>query len=160
MNILVTGGAGYIGSILVEGLIDEGHQVFVFDNLQRGHRVAVDPGANFVNADLGNRTDLYYMFNRYPIDVVMHLAAETSAAYSMTEPGRFFWNNVACGINLLDCMVIHGVRRMVISSSAAVYGQPKELPVTESTLVSPINAYGESKLIFERILHWYCQAYG
>ncbi len=160
MDILVTGGAGYIGSILTEELIPQGHQVIVVDNLKQGHRAAVVPEAIFIQADLGDREALENVFRRHHIEAVMHLAADTSVEYSMVEPGRFFWNNVACGINLLECMLKHGVKRLVFSSSAAVYGQPEEVPVTEVAPASPINAYGESKAMFERILHYYEQAYG
>lgn len=159
MDILVTGGAGYIGSILTEELVKQGHRVIVLDNLKQGHRAAVTPEAIFIEADLGDREALENTFRSHSIEAVMHLAADTSVEYSMVEPGKFFWNNVACGINLLECMLKHGVKKVVFSSSAAVYGQPREMPVTETTPVSPINAYGESKAMFERILHWYGQAY-
>ncbi len=160
MNILVTGGAGYIGSILTEELVSQGHQVIVLDNLKRGHRAAVVPEAIFIEVDLGNREALEKVFRRHRIEAVMHLAADTSVEYSMMEPGRFFWNNVACGIHLLECMLKHGVERLVFSSSAAVYGQPEEVPVTEAAPASPVNTYGESKAMFERILYWYGEAHG
>ena len=159
MHILVTGGAGYVGSILAEELVAKGHQVIVLDNLKQGHRAAIVPEAIFIEADIGDRETLEDMFGRYSIEAVMHLAADTSVEYSMTEPGRFFWNNVACGINLLELMVRHRVKKLVFSSSCAVYGQPKEVPVTEANPANPINAYGESKAMFERILHWYGEAY-
>lgn len=159
MNILVTGGAGYIGSILTEELVAQGHDVIVLDNLIQGHRVAVVPEATFTQADLGDREVLEDIFDHHSVEAVMHLAADSLVEYSMSEPGRFFWNNVACGINLLECMLKHAVKKLVFSSSAAVYGQPQEVPITESTPVSPINAYGETKAMFERILHWYGQAY-
>jgi len=160
MNILVTGGAGYIGSVLTEELVRQGHRVIVLDNLKEGHRAAVVSEAIFIQADLSDREPLQDVFRHHRVEAVMHLAADTSVEYSMAEPGRFFWNNVACGINLLECMLMGGVKKLVFSSSAAVYGQPKEVPITEAAPFSPINAYGESKAIFERILHWYGQAYG
>ena len=160
MNILVTGGAGYIGSIITEKLVAKGHQVIVLDNLKQGHRAAVVPEAILVEADIGDRETLEDVFNRYFIEAVMHLAAVTSVEYSIVEPGRFFWNNVACGINLLECMLKYRVKKLVFSSSCAVYGQPKEVPVTEVTPVKPINTYGDSKMMFERILHRYSEAYG
>jgi len=160
MNILVTGGAGYIGSVLNEQLVRQGHQVIVLDNLRQGHRVAVVPEAIFIEMDLSNQGALEDVFRQHCIEAVMHLAADTSVEYSVREPGWFFWNNVACGINLLECMLKHGVKRLVFSSSASVYGQPKEMPITEAAPVSPVNAYGESKLMFERILYWYGEAYG
>ena len=160
MNILVTGGAGYIGSVLTEELVGQGHQVVVLDNLGRGHRAAVVPEAIFVQGDLGNRDSLEGVFQSHDIETVMHLAADTSVEQSMVEPGRFFSNNVTCGINLLECMVKYKVKRIIFSSSAAVYGQPKELLVTENHATNPVNTYGESKIMFERVLFWYGQAYG
>ena len=158
-SILITGGAGYIGSVLTEEMIRQGHQVIVLDNLKQGHRAAVAPEAIFIEADLGDREALENLFRHHHIETVMHLAAETSAEYSMTQPGRFFYNNVVCGINLLECILKHKVNQLVFSSSAAVYGQPKEVSVTEDASINPINAYGESKALFERILHWYGKAY-
>ena len=160
MNILVTGGAGYIGSILTEELLAQGHRVLVLDNLRRGHHAAVAPGAIFLRADLGDSTALDDIFQQHPIEAVMHLAACTSVGQSMTEPGLFFWNNLACGINLIEHMLKHGVKKIISSSTAAVYGEPKELPITENSPTNPVNAYGESKLMFERILGWYSKAYG
>lgn len=159
MNILVTGGAGYIGSVLTEALVARGHQVTVLDNLKQGHRAAVVPEATFIQADLGDKKVLEEVFHHNQIETVMHMAADISVEESMIEPGRFFWNNVACGINLLQCMLEYGARKLVFSSSAAVYGEPKEMPVTEASLVNPANAYGESKAVFERFLHWYGQAH-
>ncbi len=160
MSILVTGGAGYIGSVLTEELIARGQQVIVVDNLKSGHRAAVVPEAVFVKADIGDKEALENVFQDNHVETVMHLAADTSVEYSMTEPSKFFENNVVCGMNLLDCMVKHQVKKIVFSSSAAVYGQPKKVKVTETTPVNPINAYGESKLMFERILYWFGKAYG
>ena len=160
MNILVTGAAGYIGSVLSEELVAQGHQVIALDNLRQGHRAAVVPEAVFVQTDVGDREALDDIFHHHRIDAVMHLAAETSVEYSMTEPGRFFWNNVACGINLVECMLRHMVNKLVFSSSAAVYGQPEEIPVTEAAPLNPVSAYGEPKLMFERILYWYGEAQG
>lgn len=158
MNILVTGGAGYIGSVLTEELVGQGYDVIILDNLTRGHREAVVPEAAFIQADLGDRGALEDTFQDHTIDAVMHLAADISIEESMAEPGRFFRNNVACGIGLLECMTRHGVRKIIFSSSAAVYGQPEETPVSETTPALPINAYGESKLIFEQVLKWYARA--
>ncbi|MFC1893544.1 UDP-glucose 4-epimerase GalE [Chloroflexota bacterium] len=159
MNILVTGGAGYIGSVLTEELVEQGHQVVVLDNLTQGHRAAVVPEVIFVKRDLDNWVALENIFQHTPIEVVMHLAAYTSVEQSMAEPGRYFWNNVASSINLLECMVRYNVDRLVFSSSAAIYGQPEQIPVTESAPPNPVNPYGESKIMFERILHWYSQAH-
>jgi len=106
MNILVTGAAGYIGSVLCEELVAQGHQVIALDDLKHGHRAAVVPEAVFIQADLGDQGALDDIFHQHRIDAVMHLAAETSVEYSMTEPGRFFWNNVACGVNLVECLAM------------------------------------------------------
>ena len=160
MNILVTGAAGYIGSILTEELVKEGNFVIALDNLQQGHREAVSPEAEFVQADLGNPEEVDPVFHRFQIDAVMHLAAESIVAHSMTDPGKFFRNNVIYGINLLDTMLKHGVRKLIFSGTAAVYGEPKEVPIKESEPERPVNPYGESKLMFEGILHWYEHAYG
>ena len=160
MDILVTGGAGYIGSVLTEELVAQGHGVIVLDDLRQGHRSAIVPEAIFIEEDLCDQETLENVFQRHSIGAVMHLAAEVSVEQSMTEPGRFFCNNVVYGINLLECMLKHGVKRLVFSSSASVYGQATEAPITEASPVSPINAYGESKIMFERILHWYGKAYG
>jgi UDP-glucose 4-epimerase len=160
MVVLVTGGAGYIGSILTEQMINQGHRVIVVDNLSRGHRAAVVPEAFFIQADLNDQQALDDIFRNYRIDFVMHLAACTSVEQSMKEPGRYFRNNVSCGINLLDCMIKHGVKHIVFSSSAAVYGEPEEAPVSEDSPLNPVNAYGDSKLVFERILRWYGESYG
>ena len=160
MNILVTGGAGYIGSVLTEQLVEKRHQVIVLDNLKQGHRAAVAPEAAFVQADLNDAEALEDIFQRYRIEAVMHLAADISVEQSMVKPGMFFWNNVACGINLLECMLKHGVKKLVFSSSAAVYGEPGEALITEEAPLNPVNVYGESKLMFERILRWYSEACG
>jgi len=160
MNILVTGGAGYIGSVLTEQLVGEGHNVIVVDSLYRGHRAAVVPEAAFVQIDLSDRNALDEVFRNHTIEAVMHLAADTSVGLSMVEPERFFQNNIVCGINLLDCMLKYKVSSIVFSSSAAVYGQPEEIPITETTPAKPVNPYGETKLMFERILYWYGRAHG
>jgi len=160
MNILVTGAAGYIGSVVTEELIKEGHSVVALDNLGQGHRQAVEPKAVFVQADLVDSEVLDDLFRRYQIEVVMHLAAESLVEHSMTDPGRYFRNNVIYGVNLLDIMLKYGARKLVFSSSAAVYGQPEKIPIEETDQTIPVNPYGESKLIFERILHWYSHAYG
>ncbi|MCL0060403.1 UDP-glucose 4-epimerase GalE [Dehalococcoidia bacterium] len=160
MNILVTGGAGYVGSIVTEELSKDGHQVIVLDNLQQGHKGAVLPEAEFVLADIGEAKALGDVFRRFKIDAVMHMAAETVVEYSITDPKRYFQNNVVGGINLLDIMLKHNVYKFIFSSSAAVYGEPEAIPIEEEHPQNPTNAYGESKLMFERILEWYGKAYG
>ncbi len=160
MNVLITGGAGYIGSVVTEDLVGRGHRVIAVDNLVRGNRAAVVPEAVFYQADIGDQSALGNIFQSHRVDAVLHLAANTSVEESVAEPTRFFWNNVACGINLLETMLKHQVDKLVFSSTAAVYGQPDKLPVTESAPTKPINAYGESKLMFERLLGRYGDNFG
>jgi len=160
MNVLVTGGAGYVGSIITQELLKEGHRIIVLDNLQQGHRDAVPPGVDFTLADICHKEDLGQVFGNFAIEAVMHMAAETVVEHSMTDPRRYFQNNVVGGINLLDTMLKRNVRKLIFSSSAAVYGDPQSSPIEEEHPKNPINAYGESKLMFEHILDWYGKAYG
>ena len=160
MNVLVTGGAGYVGSIVAEGLLEQHHNVIILDNLQQGHRGAILPGAEFVLGDICDAEVLDGVFRRYKIDATMHLAAETVVEYSVTDPRRYFQTNVVGSINLLDTMLKRDVHEIIFSSSAAVYGGPVETPIGEDHPKNPVNSYGESKLIFERILAWYGRAYG
>ena len=159
MKILVTGGAGYIGSVVAEELLNNGYQVLVLDNLQQGHRQAVPEGAEFILADICDVDRLEEVFRHWSIDAVMHLAAESTVGSSLTEPGRYFWNNVVGGLHLLEAMRRHQVDKLIFSSSAAVYGEPQAISIDESHPKLPINAYGESKLMFERILDWYGRAH-
>jgi UDP-glucose 4-epimerase len=160
MKILVSGAAGYIGSVVTERLLEEGHRIIALDNLQKGHRQAVSPEACFVQADLADSAKLDETLSRYRIEAVMHFAADSLVGESMTNPGKYFHNNVVCGLNLLDSMVKHGVNKLVFSSSASVYGTPAITPITEDVPLAPVNPYGETKVIFEKILKWYADAYG
>ena len=160
MNILVTGAAGYIGSVVTERLVGDGHTVTALDNLRHGHREAVDPAAAFVGGDLLDRDWLFGQVRNGRFDAVVHLAAEALIDESVRDPGRFFRVNVTGGLNLLDAMTAAGVKRLVFSSTAAVYGEPDTLPIPEDAPKRPVNAYGESKLAFERALAWYRRAHG
>jgi UDP-glucose 4-epimerase len=160
VNILVTGGAGYVGSIVVEELIKHHHQIIVLDKLSQGHREAVLPGAEFLNADLCNAQALDSVFHQHEIEAVMHLAAETVVMDSFSDPQRFFQNNVIGSIILLDAMLKNHVNKIIFSSSAAVYGEHDDSPILEEDYKVPVNAYGDSKLIFEGILLRYEKAYG
>ena len=132
MKILVVGGAGYIGSICSELLLDEGYGVAVFDNLTEGHRRAVDPRAEFIEGDLNNRAQIEAALRQTKPDAVMHFAASASVGESMENPSKYFRNNVASGINLLDAMVEHGVKRFVFSSTCATFGPPDRVPIDET----------------------------
>ena len=160
MKILVVGGAGYIGSVCAELLLDEGHTVSIFDNLSEGHRAAIDPRAQFVEADLGDRQLVEKTLSKQKPDAVMHFAANALVGESMQNPSKYFRNNVASGLNLLDAMVVAGVRKIIFSSTCAIFGPPEKLPIDETTPKQPINPYGESKLAFEKILRWYDQIHG
>ena len=160
MNIFVTGGAGYIGSICVEQLLAAGHRVTVFDNLTEGHRAAVDPAATLVVGDLQNRDEIDAALQRAAPEAVMHFAANALVGESMINPSKYFRNNVSAGIHLLDACVAHGVHKIVFSSTCATFGPPERVPIDETLPQRPINPYGESKLLFEKILHWYDAIHG
>jgi UDP-glucose 4-epimerase len=152
LTILVTGAAGYIGSICTEFLLAHGLQVVALDNLQEGHRAAVPAAALFCLADLGVRAQLEEVFSQHKIDAVMHFAGEALVAKSVREPSTFYAANIAGGVNLLDAMVRHGVKKFIFSSTAATYGEPEIVPIPEDHRKAPINPYGKTKLIFEQIL--------
>lgn len=152
MNILVTGGAGYIGSVCTEMLIDRGHAVIALDDLSEGHREAVDPRAEFCPVNLHDQAALDSVFRDHPIDAVMHFAALCLVEESVKKPSVYYRANVAAGINLLDAMLRHGVKRIIFSSTAATYGEPEKNPIPEEHPTKPINPYGASKLLFERVL--------
>lgn len=160
MKILVTGGAGYIGSCCTEYLLDRGHAVVVYDALTNGHRAAVDSRAQFVAGTLADRERVQTVLAEAKPEGIIHFAAFIEVGESMLDPGRYFRNNIACGLNLLDAAVACGIRKIVFSSTAAVYGMPTRVPITEKEKTDPINPYGESKLAFERILRWYKEVHG
>jgi UDP-glucose 4-epimerase len=154
MNILVTGGAGYIGSVVVEELIYQGDQVTVFDNLSQGHRVAVHPQAEFVLGDLADREAVGALFAGRSVDAVMHFASNTLVGESMQQPFLYLGDNVTNGLNLLQAMVDHGVHRFILSSTANLFDQPEQMPIEETERIVPGSPYGESKNILERCLYW------
>jgi UDP-glucose 4-epimerase len=157
MKILVVGGAGYIGSICTELLLDEGHEATVFDNLGEGHRSAVDSRARFIKGDLAECEKIQATLSSTRPDAVMHFAASALVGESMSDPSKYFRNNISNGLNLLDAMVAARVQRIVFSSTCAIFGLPERLPIDETAPARPINPYGESKLAFEKILRWYDQ---
>jgi UDP-glucose 4-epimerase len=159
-KILVTGGAGYIGSICVEELLNRGFEVSVFDNLSEGHAKAIDPRADFFQGDLADRSVLRHAFGQAKPEAVMHFAANALVGESMTNPSKYFRNNVSSAINLLDMAVEFGVKKFVFSSTCATFGIPERMPIDESLPQRPINPYGESKLMFETILRWYEKLHG
>ncbi len=160
MQLLVTGGAGYVGSICVEQLLDKNHEIIVIDNLQEGHRGAVLPDAILYEGSFGNRELLENIFQIHNIDIVIHFAAETTIELSMSNPALYFQRNTVDSITLLEVMREFGCYKMIFSSTAATFGEPKYTPIDEKHPQVPINAYGESKLMFEKVLDWYHLAYG
>jgi UDP-glucose 4-epimerase len=159
MRIFLTGGAGYIGSVCTEQLLDEGHEVAIFDNLSEGHRRAVDRRARFIEGDLAHPDQIETALSSYRPDAVMHFAANALVGESMRNPSKYFRNNIANGLNLLDAMIAAGVQRMVFSSTCAIFGPPDRLPIDETASPRPISPYGESKLTFEKLLRWYDEIY-
>ncbi|HEX8286591.1 MAG TPA: UDP-glucose 4-epimerase GalE [Pyrinomonadaceae bacterium] len=160
MNILVTGGAGYIGSVVVEECLRDGHKTFVYDNLVKGHRENVAPEATFIEGDLLDGDLLRKVFRENEIEAVIHMAAYSLVGESVVEPAKYYHNNVVAGLSLLDAMRDCGVLKIVFSSTAAVYGEPEKQPIEEIDRLAPTNPYGETKLAFEHALRWYENAYG
>jgi len=157
-KILVTGGAGYIGSVIVERLIDHGYRVVILDNLSTGNRRALHPQADFVQGDIRDITCLVSILQRARLDAVIHMAAKALVPESITDPVPFYSSNLVGGIQLVDAMVRHGVKKIIFSSTAAVYGEPMRVPLEEDHPASPLNSYGETKLSFERLLLWCAKA--
>jgi UDP-glucose 4-epimerase len=160
MKILVVGGAGYIGSVCAEVLLDEGHTVSIFDNLSEGHRRAVDSRAEFIEGDLAGIGVIQSALASFKPEAVMHFAASALVPESMENPSKYFRNNIANGLNLLDAMIATDVKQLVFSSTCAIFGPPKQVPIDETLPKRPINPYGESKLAFEKILRWYGEIHG
>jgi UDP-glucose 4-epimerase len=159
VKIMVTGGAGYIGSVVAEQLVADGREVVVFDDLSKGHADAVPDGAELVRANLIDGRALRVALAR-GVDAVVHMAASSLVGESVGDPAVYYLNNLVAGLGLLDAMREVGVRSLVLSSTAAVYGEPTKQPIEEDDPTSPTNPYGETKLAFERAMRWYDQAYG
>ncbi|HIG30509.1 MAG TPA: UDP-glucose 4-epimerase GalE [Verrucomicrobiales bacterium] len=157
MRVFVAGGAGYIGSVCVEELLNHDYETIVYDNLSEGHRSAVDPRATFIEGDLSDPDRLMESLEKYECEVIIHFAAHALVGESMENPGKYFRNNVSNGLNLLDAAVECGIRKVVFSSTCATFGIPERVPMNETLLQNPVNPYGESKKMFEKILEWYHQ---
>ena len=160
MNVLVCGGSGYVGSHAVAELLETGHEVIVFDNLEKGHKAAILGDATFVQGDLRDPAALERVFAEYQIDAVMHFAAYSLVGESVAHPDKYYESNVGGSYNLLQAMRKAGVDKIVFSSTAAVYGEPECVPITEDQRATPTSPYGETKLAVEKMLKWYDRAYG
>jgi len=160
MKVLVAGGAGYIGSVTTEMLCDEGHEVVVFDNLERGYRPAVDPRAKFIQGDLRYKEDIKSALLAERPEAVIHFAAYIEVGESMKEPMPFFENNVSGSLNLMSAMVESGCKKLIFSSTCATYGTPEKMPMDESLPQNPESVYGESKLLCEKIFKWGQEIHG
>lgn len=160
MKVLVTGGAGYIGSVVTEELIKDGHQAVVYDSLYKGHAAAIVAGASFVKADLSDADTLRQTLKEYEVEAVIHMAADSLVGESTEQPEKYYRNNVVNGLVLLDTMREAGVSNLVFSSTAATYGEPAAQPIEETAPNNPTNPYGESKLAFEHAMQWYARAHG
>jgi UDP-glucose 4-epimerase len=160
LNILVTGGAGYIGGTVALRLLAAGHKVLIYDNFCHGHRELVPAGTRLVEGELSDRDGLERLFREEKVDAVMHFAALIEAGESMKHPELYFRNNTASTLSLLEAMLAAGVSRLVFSSTAAVYGEPESTPIDEGAALAPTNAYGESKLLVEHMLTWINRIHG
>ena len=156
----MTGGAGYIGSVVTEECIAAGHKTFVADNLVKGHRWMVHKSAGFFDVDIIDTAALREIFSSNSIDAVIHMAAFSLVGESMTNPSAYYYNNVTAGLSLLDAMRDCNVKKLIFSSTAAVYGEPEKQPIDENAVLHPTNTYGETKLAFEKALRWYDHAHG
>ena len=160
MRVAVTGGAGYIGSVITEVLLSTSHAVLVLDDLSKGHRDAISPQAEFVEVGLSERRRVADALRSFGTEAVIHMAAHSLVGESVTSPERYYGNNVVAGLALLDALLEAEVDRLVFSSTAAVYGEPEQQPIDEGAATVPTNPYGETKLAFERALRWYAAAHG
>jgi len=160
LRILVTGGAGYVGGTVAELLLQKGHEVVVYDNLCHGFRSMIPAKAEFIEGELADRSKLEHLFGARTFDGVMHFAALIEAGESMQKPELYFRNNTASTLSLFEAMLAKGVKRLVFSSTAAVYGEPESTPIVEEAPLRPTNAYGESKLLVEQMLTWLNRIHG
>jgi UDP-glucose 4-epimerase len=160
MRVLVTGGAGYIGATTVGLLMAAGHEVVIYDNLSKGHREAIPAGVPFVQADVADRFRLDVTLQEHRPDAVLHFAAFIEAGESMQAPEKYFRNNSAAALTLLEAMLANHVSKLIFSSTAALYGEPRRTPIEETDPLEPTNAYGESKLMVERMLAWFGRVHG
>ncbi|MCS7089171.1 MAG: UDP-glucose 4-epimerase GalE [Verrucomicrobiota bacterium] len=160
MRVLVTGGAGYIGSVCTELLCNLGHEVIVYDNLSQGHRSAVDPRAHFIHGRPFEPGDIAAAMRAAKPEAVLHFAGDILVGESMQKPGKYFRNNVACSLEFLEAARLENVRKFIFSSTAATYGLPDQIPIPEDAPQQPVNPYGEAKLMFEKMLTWYHRIHG
>jgi UDP-glucose 4-epimerase len=160
MKLLITGGAGYIGSITTELLIAQGHEVVVFDNLHQGHRAAVHPRAVFVKRDLAIKADISAVIAEHQPEAVMHFAAYSLVGESMQKPFKYLQENTNNGLNLMEAMIEAGVKKFILSSTANLFDQPETIPIAEDERITPGSPYGESKFFMERALHWLDKTHG
>ena len=160
MKVLVTGGAGYVGGVSVEAILEAGHEVVVLDDLSTGHAPIVHPAARLVQGSYGDEGATRSLLEGERVDAILHCAARSLVAESVADPAKYYRDNVAGGIALLEAARAAGVRRVVFSSTAAVYGVPASTPIREDAPLAPINTYGETKRTFEGALRWYGAAYG
>ena len=160
MKVIVTGGAGYIGATTVQSLLDSGHEVVVYDNLAKGHADAVPAGVKLIKGDVADRERLDSIFREHRPEAVLHFAAWIEAGESMQAPEKYFRNNSASTLTLLESMLANGIGKFLLSSTAALYGEPERIPIREDDALKPTNAYGESKLLEERMLAWFHRIHG
>ena len=159
-RVLVTGGAGYVGSICCEELLRQGYDVSIVDNLSTGYRRAVPKGVDFHHVDIGDGAKIREVLASKAFDAVFHFAAKALIPESVTNPAAFYQTNVVAATTMMDAVREAGIKRFIFSSTAAVYGNPVEVPIREEHPKAPVNSYGETKLVFERLLEWYSKAYG
>ena len=160
MKVIVTGGAGYIGATTVQSLLDSGHEVVVYDNLAKGHAEALPAAVKLIKGDVADRDRLDSVFREHRPEAVLHFAAWIEAGESMQKPEKYFRNNSASTLTLLESMLANGIGKFIFSSTAALYGQPERIPIQEDDPLQPTNAYGESKLLVERVLAWFHRIHG